>query len=83
MAVLTRWGASQLDLGVVTGSRLAFVQALVSFDGYRGGDAWRRAFTWHGRHNRYEPGGAWLRLEGRAGPAWDERAFERLWAGRP
>jgi hypothetical protein len=66
-----------------TDSRLAFHQALVSFDGYRGGDAWRRAFTWHGRHNRYEPGGAWLRLEGRAGPAWDERAFERLWAGRP
>jgi hypothetical protein len=64
-------------------SRLSFQQALVSFDGYRGSDDWRRTFTWHGRHNRYQAGGPWLRLEGRPGPAWDEGAFERLWSDRP
>jgi hypothetical protein len=63
-------------------NRLVFQAGLVSFDGYRDPDAWRRVLRWQARQNRYEATGAWLRLEGRPGPARDEEAFERVWGDR-
>jgi serine/threonine protein kinase len=65
-----------------TDNQLTFRQALVSFEGYRDPDAWRRTLRWTGRDNRYDSAGTWLRLEGRPGPATNELAWQRLWASR-
>jgi hypothetical protein len=64
-------------------NRLVFHQALVSFDGYGDREISRRLFAWQGRQNRFETTGTWVRLAGRPGPAWDEKAFERWCKHRP
>jgi serine/threonine protein kinase len=68
------WKASDNHFG--------FQQGLVSFDGYREGDAWRRVLRWNGRNNRFDAVGPWLRLEDGSHPAASESAWERLWAAR-
>jgi eukaryotic-like serine/threonine-protein kinase len=64
------------------GCRFSFQHALVSFDGYRGANAWRGVLRWCGRDNRYESSGAWLRIAGEPGPVWSESAWEQLWTAR-
>ena len=58
---------------------LAFRQALVSFEGGKVRDDWRRVVSYQGRHNRHDTAGAWLWLEGRSGNVWSEEAWASLW----
>ncbi len=61
------------------GNRFVFPAGLVSLDGYREPDAWRRVLRWRGERNRYEGGGPWLRVGGRPVAARGDGAFEDLW----
>jgi serine/threonine-protein kinase len=71
----------------VHGNQFHFGEALLSLDGYRERDAWKRVLRWSGGDNRYE-GKAWLRLEGRPVPIGSQELAggqngQRLAATRP
>jgi hypothetical protein len=63
-------------------NHFSFREAVLSFDRYDG-DGWRRQTTWHGRDNRFEGAGPWLRVEGRPAPVRDLAGWQRLWDGPP
>ncbi len=62
-------------------SQFIFHQALVSLDDSQ--LAWPDHLVWKSSGNRYEATGAWLRVDGQPGPAFDEATFAQLWRGRP
>ena len=57
-----------------------FRQALLSFAGYPGTEAWRRGTVWHGGDNRYHGSPDWLMLEGNPAGVHGLAEWRTLWS---
>jgi hypothetical protein len=63
------------------GSRFTFHQGLINIDACPERLSWRGKLAWRESGNRYRASGAWVRIDGRPAPVWDEASWRRLWTG--
>lgn len=61
------------------GNAFTFRQALLSFAGLPGGDAWRAMLCWEGQDNAYRGGPHWLTVEGTPVVEGSLDAWQAVW----